>query len=242
VNVAPRLPERTLVHVWLGRLRSLGHWEPKRLRESERDLQDPSGVRFVRAHFPPAPARVLDIAGGSGRFALPLLRDGYEVTVNDISPASLQLLETRCAHLPVRLLPGDFLTLDIPGGFDSVLAMECLEYLPLDLVLSRVRGLLKPGGLFIFTGLNSGSWRFVVRGLLGRAHAEEHVMKTREYRSACNKLGFEVLAMRGLMWTPFAVASNSPLVPVFANLERVLGLRAIHSQSPWILVAARSRP
>ena len=197
---------------------------------------------FVRAHFPPAPARVLDIAGGSGRFALPLLRDGYDVTVNDINPPSLYLLQKRCPDLPVSLLPGDFLKVDVPGRFDGALAMECLEHLPFEQVLSRVRDLLKPGGVFVFTGLNSGSWRFFARHMLGRDVPGEHVMKAREYCSACDKLGFDVLAMRGLMWTPFTVTSNSPLVPVFANLERVLGLSAIHLQSPWLLIAAKCRP
>ena len=123
---------------------------------------------FVRAHFPPAPARVLDIAGGSGRFALPLLRDGYDVTVNDINPPSLRLLQKRCADLPVRLLPGDFLQVDVPGHFDAALAMECLEKLPIEQALSRVRDLLKPGGVFVFSGLNSGSWRFSAHSLRKR--------------------------------------------------------------------------
>jgi 2-polyprenyl-3-methyl-5-hydroxy-6-metoxy-1,4-benzoquinol methylase len=197
---------------------------------------------FIHAHFPPAPARVLDLAGGSGRFALPLLRDGYDVTVNDINPASLRLLQKRCADLPVSLWPGDFLQVNIPGQFDSALAMECLENLPFEQALSRVRDLLKPGGVFVFTGLNSGSWRFLARKMLGRARAGEHVMNMREYCATCDKLGFEVVAIRGLMWTPFAVTSNSPLVPMFANLERVLGLTKIHSQSPWLLIMARRRP
>jgi len=197
--------------------------------------------QFVREHFPPAPARVFDLAGGSGRFALPLLRDGYDVTVNDLNSANLGLLQERCGDLPVSLLPGDFLQVSVPGQFDCALAIECLNFLPFEPALARVRDLLKPGGVFVFSQLNSGSWRFLGRRMLGRARAGEHVMKTREYCAACNKLGFDVLSMRGMMWTPFMVNSNSPLVPVFANLERVLGLSAIHSQSPWILIAIRRR-
>lgn len=197
---------------------------------------------FIREHFPPAPARVLDIAGGSGRFALPLLRSGYDVTVNDINPPSLQLLQKRCGDLPVSLLPGSFLEVEAPGPFDCALGIECLENFPIEQALARVRDVLKPGGIFVFTGMNSGSWRFRARGLLGRAEAGEHVMNEREYRVACKEAGFDVQAMRGLMWTPFSVTSNSPLVPVFANLERTLGLSAMHSQSPWLSIAARRRP
>jgi SAM-dependent methyltransferase len=197
---------------------------------------------FIHSHLPPPPARVLDLAGGSGRFALPLLRRGYDVTVNDINPNSLQLLEERSAGLPLSLLPGDFLQVDVSGQFDVVLAMECLENLPIAPVLSRVRNLLKPGGIFVFTGLNSGSWRFFARRTLGRARAGEHVMDAHGYGATCDKFGFEVRVMRGLMWTPFAVTSNSPLVPAFARLERILGLSAIRSQSPWLMIMAWRRP
>lgn len=45
--------------------------------------------QHLRAHLPPAPAAVVDVGGGAGHQALPLARDGYEVTIVDPSPAML---------------------------------------------------------------------------------------------------------------------------------------------------------
>ena len=196
---------------------------------------------FLRRHFPPPPARILDIAGSSGRFALPLLRDGYDVTVNDINSSSLALLQKRCPDGCLQVVPGDFLRADLPGTFDAVAAMECLEYFPFEPVLTRLQEVLQPGGVFVFTAVNSGSWRFAVRRWLGRARAGEYVWKTDEYRTACARLGFDIVAMRGFNWSPFRVASNSPLVPVFAGLERTLKLDSFLSQSPWLMMAVRRK-
>lgn len=196
---------------------------------------------FIRAHFAPVPARILDIAGGSGRFATKLLRDGYDVTVNDIDAPSLCVLQDRCRDRKPRLLPGDFLDVHVPGQFNCALAIECLDRIPFEQSISRVHGLLRPGGIFVLTVLNAGSWRFLARRMLGRAPAVEYVMKTQEYCEAFDRSGFDVLSLRGFMWMPFTVTSNSPLVPLFANIERVLRFSLWHSQSPWLLMAVRRR-
>ena len=77
--------------------------------------------------------------------------------------------------------------------------------------------------------------------MLGRAPEIEYVMDTRRYVEACAAAGFEVLALRGLMWMPLAVNSNSRLVPLFGNMERTFRLFTMYSQSPWLLIAARRR-
>src|SRR5262245_53152647 len=162
---------------------------------------------FIRRLFPKPPARVLDIAGGCGRFAVPLLDAGYDVTVNDIHLPSLERLKARCSHRQPNILYGDFLKLGGKNEFDCALAMECLDKMPFDQVLSRVHRALKPGGVFVFSVLNSGSWRFMLRRLVGRAASGEFVMRSREYRDACERAQFEVIDARGLMWSPFTVTS-----------------------------------
>ena len=196
---------------------------------------------FIRSHFPPAPARVLDIGGGSGRFATKLLNDRYEVTVNDIHPPSLHTLEERCFDAKPKLLLGDFLKIDISSQFDCALAIECLDRIPFEQAIARVQTLLRRDGIFVLTVLNSASWRFAARRMLGRAPEIEYVMDTRRYVEACAAAGFEVLALRGLMWMPLAVNSNSRLVPLFENMERTFRLFTMYSQSPWLLIAARRR-
>jgi len=193
---------------------------------------------FIRAHLPTAPARVLDIGGGVGRFADKLQNDGHDVTVNDIDPRSLRVLRERLQPCP-KTLPGDLLSIDATEKFDCALAIECLENMPFKQAIARIHSLLNPGGVVVFTVLNSGSWRFAARRILGRTLAIEYVMTSRAYFEACLGSGFEILAMRGLMWMPFVVNSNSFLVPLFENVERCFRLSSIHPQSPWLLIAAR---
>ena len=115
---------------------------------------------FIRQHLPPAPAAVLDIAGGSGRFALPLTDEGYALTVVDKDAPSLRLLQERAGEKAPVVICSDFRDAKIPGAFDAAIAVECLENMPFADVLGRVRGLLKPQGVFAFTVLNRSSWRF----------------------------------------------------------------------------------
>jgi hypothetical protein len=141
----------------------------------------------------------------------------------------------------LKTLPGDFLSVGVSEQFDCALAMECLDKMPFCQAIARVHTLLKPRGIFIFTVLNSASWRFAARRILGRAPKKEFVMKTQYYLDACGAAGFEILALRGLMWMPVAVNSNSFLVPVFEHIERFFQLSSIYSQSPWLLIAVRRR-
>jgi SAM-dependent methyltransferase len=194
---------------------------------------------FIRRHLPPAAASVLDIGGGSGRFAMRLMRDGYDVTVNDRDAPSLRLLEERArAYTPV-LVHGDFLQTPLPGPFDAAIAVECLENMPFNEVLRRVHAILRPEGIFVFTVLNRSSWRFALRRIVGRDEEGEYVERLSAYRKTWQQADFETLESRGFMWTLQTVTSNSPLVPVFTTLERVLRLNSFVRQSPWVLIALR---
>lgn len=194
---------------------------------------------FIRRHLPPAPAKVLDIAGGSGRFALRLIREGYALTVNDVHGPSLRLLEERAGERRPTIVHGGFLSSDIVGPFDAAIAIECLDRMPFDEAIRRVHGLLRPGSVFVFTVHNRSSWRFGGRRLVGREDKTEFVSRLSEYRSEWRKADFDEVGMRGLMWTALTVSSNSPLVPIFVGVESLFRLHALVGQSPWILVALR---
>jgi SAM-dependent methyltransferase len=106
----------------------------------------------------PAAASVLDLGCGSG---LPVARDltaaGCQVTGVDIS--EVQIRRAR------ELVPAaEFLRADIasvafePETFDAVVSFFALIHLPLDdqlLLLSRIAGWLRPGGLLVAT---TGYW------------------------------------------------------------------------------------
>jgi S-adenosylmethionine-dependent methyltransferase len=54
-------------------------------------------LRALGDHLPAPPARVLDVGGGPGRYAIHLAQQGYEVTLFDLSAACLQMARERAA-------------------------------------------------------------------------------------------------------------------------------------------------
>lgn len=91
-------------------------------------------VMRIRARRPDIAPRVLDVAGGSGTWAVPLARLGCAVTVVDSSPNSLAALHRRAREAGVRELvtpvQGDVDALaDVApaGGADLVLGHGLLE-------------------------------------------------------------------------------------------------------------------
>lgn len=194
---------------------------------------------FLSQNLPPPPARVLDVAGGSGRIAIPLAERGYSLTVNDTHAASVRLVQRRGALFNLCAVHGDFFTSEFEAPFDSVLAVECLDIMPFDRVVERAAQLLRPQGTFVFTLLNRGSWRFLIHKFLGREQENECFLTLHEHERMWTAAGFELIAMRGYMWLPVTGVSNSPLIPICAVVERALRLHAYHAQSPWLMVALR---
>jgi SAM-dependent methyltransferase len=60
-------------------------------------------LRALAEHLPPPPAVVYDIGGGPGRYAIELARQGYTVTLADLSQGLLDLGEKRVAEAGVAL-------------------------------------------------------------------------------------------------------------------------------------------
>lgn len=90
--------------------------------------------RLLTDYLPPPPAKIIDIGGGPGRYALYLIKRGYDVTLVDISAKSLDLAKAKAleqgVYLPsplkadARQLPEDF-----SGQFDAVLLLGPLYHL-----------------------------------------------------------------------------------------------------------------
>jgi SAM-dependent methyltransferase len=100
-------------------------------------------------------SRLLDVACGTGKSFLPLLRRGYDVTACDISPSMVEIAAEAADGSDARVLVADARDLPLLGRFDLVTSInDSLNYMVSERELAAVyRGVgrnLRPGGLFVF--------------------------------------------------------------------------------------------
>ena len=129
-------------------------WEVmRRHRTSAQNFED-----WLLDRLPPG-GRVLDVGAGSGRFALPLARRGYEVVALDVLPAVMAPI--RRSGLPIEVVVADAGAIPAAlGDFDVVLAAHMLYHL--DDIVAGVRAMrerVRPGGLFVATTNSAAGMR-----------------------------------------------------------------------------------
>lgn len=151
----PSLREEILAYYEQGK-------EDARLRQGAGRLEFWRTQDILRRLLPAAPARVLDVGGGTGIHAEWLARDGYEVEVVDPVPMHVE----RSGRLPgVTARLGDARALPAEdAAYDVVLFLGPLYHLPErpDRVraLTEARRAVRPGGVVVaatinrFAGLN----------------------------------------------------------------------------------------
>lgn len=124
-------------------------------------------------YLPKAPACILDIGGGPGRYAIALTQQGYSVTLLDLSQGNLDYARTRADEADVQLadyIHGNALDLSLfaDESFDAVLLLGPMYHL-LDMeereqaVKEALRTLKTGGCLFIAFLLRSSFIRFLAK-------------------------------------------------------------------------------
>lgn len=112
-------------------------------------------MRAFQEYLPPAPARIADIGGSTGRYSIELARRGYEVTLIDLSSKCLEFARGKAAEANVRLadcIHADARNLSMlaDASFDAVLLMgplyHLLEHGQRVRAVREAHRILRPGG------------------------------------------------------------------------------------------------
>ena len=197
------------------------------------------------------PAVIFDAGGGTGRFAIPLYRNGYQVIVEEINPLPLKILLNREPAIPLILLDSKVKLFPIKeSSVDCVLCIGVYSLIESEWFFCECNRILKQNGIIIFTHYNRHSYKgFYKKFVLKEDFSEDfskHPWKKLNYASSFQQIklrlknaGFKLTRAKGYHWPPASYASNTKLVPYFAAIERLLCLDLLVSLSPWIIIQAR---
>jgi S-adenosylmethionine-dependent methyltransferase len=144
-----------------------------------------STLRLIDRYFPKQ-GRVCDIGGGPGRYTVELLRQGYAVTLLDLSEKEIELAQARLEQLRLcaeQLIVGDARDMGTlaSASFDAALLMGPMYHIidPAERagVLRELARILKPRGTAIVAYLNS--WVILRSGLVDFAQWYEDPARLR---------------------------------------------------------------
>jgi len=134
-----------------------GHDEWARLTTQPGAVEFAVNTDAIARRLPPG-ARVLDIGGGPGRYAIWLAARGHRVTLADLSPDLLDIARDRIAAAGVGALVEDIVEADArdlarwpDDSFDAALSLGPFYHLPdpadRERAAAELARVLKPGGL-----------------------------------------------------------------------------------------------
>jgi predicted O-methyltransferase YrrM len=166
-------------------------------------------------------AHILDVGGGDGTIAIALVKDALarglplpHVTVFNLqNSAELALAniarEGMDKHISVHI--GDFLTDDLPGGFDRVMYSRVLtDWTPnvCQMLLNKARNSLAPGGKIVINeAFNEGNWDYAISWEMRYVYYDtfgRYLFKPAEtYEKIFTEIGCQVTAFHPMLNSAF---------------------------------------
>jgi len=106
---------------------------------------------------------ILDIGGGSGRHALPLIKKGNEVVVIDTNENAIKLAQERGIKDSYCINIFDY---ESNKKFDAIISIEAFDYFDnISMLLLKINKLINKEGILLFNISNKNSWRTKLRKL-----------------------------------------------------------------------------
>lgn len=175
---------------------------------------------------------IMDVGAEAGRFSLLAANNKATVVSVDLDSYSLRRLKLKTNQ--VNVIQADARNLPLRGEvFDAVFMVEVLDYIPnVEVAFIEAKRTLKPNASCILSFGNRASIKAKIKAMQGKPYRHSY----KEIMQSLSRTGFIVKGRKGYSWLLFGRTSESPLVRIFAALEKYLGLRKVVRFSPWVIV------
>jgi len=141
----------------------------------------------LRQHLPLPPAKILDLGGGNGLDAIPLVKMGYTAVLLDFSQEMLlhgqKLAEQEQVSNQITFQVGDAAQFVADDQCDIILCHNLLQYVgDVTAVLQNIYQSLRPGGIFslIITNPHTETLAYALRDY-DLAAAQDNLTQTTKY-------------------------------------------------------------
>jgi ubiquinone/menaquinone biosynthesis C-methylase UbiE len=160
-------------------------------------------VEFVKSLAPAD--RALDVGVGDGRLAAEI--QAAKLVGADVSQVALDRARKRLPNAELVLVEPDEPLPFADNVFDLVTCIETLEHVrDVQLALSEIRRVLRPGGRLALTTPASARWRVLFRGVEHPFSPHIRSFTRRSLRTTLESMGFHILELDTSNATLFALA------------------------------------
>lgn len=191
--------------------------------------------------------RVLEIGCGTGLFSEMFAQTGAKLVAVDISSDLLEKARER--GLPkdkVQFLEKRFEDCDVEGPFDAVIGSSVLHHLDIEVALSKIYNLLKPGGVMSFAEPNMLNPQIMlqknvawIKKRLGDS-PDEIAFVHWQLRALLLKSGFEKVEVTPFDW--LHPATPVALISAVSSMGRVLEIMPVIREFAGSLYIRCRRP